>query len=395
LLLSAVITSALPSHPPLIDKHYSFDKHSIHGRVPLRIMLHISLILLLSAVITSALPSHPPLISPKVTSLIGYSLVARTTGNSSLWQLETEDKWKLGPALLLDLHGLSRYSMGRDYAELLAAVAVPNLERFFGLAVPNATQRTLLFAFLDWQWEAFLSPHVPREYLEEMQGVADASPELRLGATRMVTLAVGPADEDNWQVVVDSECPGGGGGACPFSAAQLAEIVYILGHLFDEAPGGRRAAAFSCDMFAAWGPRVPGGALLSSRNLDWVIDSGVSTAKLVTVIHPPEPGRITHATVGFAGFLGAIAGQSSAGLTVSQSNLDNSRVTMDGASWPYRLRYLMETARTVADVRAVYSEGSQAVTAGSANHVVAAQASEHWSAVMALVHNPFKRPSHC
>ena len=319
-----------------------------------------------------ALPAHPPLISPIVTTVTGYDLVARTDGNSSLWKLTTTDKWALGPALLLDLRGRDRFSMGRDYASLLASVAVPNLAGFFDLAVPNATQRALLFSFLDWQWAEFMTPHIPREFLEEMRGIAAESQELGSGAIRMIVLAVGPADEDNWQIIVDSECPDSG--ACPFTAAQLSELVYILGHLFDEAPGGRRSAAFSCDMFAVWGPRVAGGSLLSSRNLDWVIDSGVSTGKLVTVYHPPEAGRHAHATVGFAGFPGAIAGMSAAGLTVSQSNLDNSRVTMAAASWPFRLRYLMETAAEVADVRAVYSAGAQAATAGSANHVVAAQA---------------------
>jgi len=104
-----------------------------------------------------------------------------------------------------------------------------------------------------------MAPHIPTEYLEEMKGMTDASRELGIGAARMIVLAVGPADEDNWQVVVDSECPWWPAESVLLTAAELAEIVYILGHLFDEAPGGRRAATFSCDMFAVWGPRVAGG----------------------------------------------------------------------------------------------------------------------------------------
>jgi hypothetical protein len=42
--------------------------------------------------------------------------------------------------------------------------------------------------------------------------------------------------------------------------------------------------------------------------------TGVNKAKLITV-YKPEDGGITHATVGFAGFYGALAGMSAEGIT--------------------------------------------------------------------------------
>ena len=210
-----------------------------------------------------------------------------------------------------------------------------------------------------------MSPHVPAEFADELSGLANASEPLWTAMTRLLVLAVGPADGDNWQAMINAELASGA--QCPFSAAQLAAIVDALSHL-----GG--AAKFQCDMFAAWGNRTIDGRLIGSRNLDWVPDSGFGKGKLITVFHPPEDGRTPYATIGFAGFIGAIAGMSAAGITVTQSNLDNSLVTLDAAAWPFRLRYIMETAATIADVRAIYSSGPLAATAGTANHLIGSNA---------------------
>lgn len=316
--------------------------------------------------LAAASAAHPPLLNPLLaTNSTPYTLLATDPASAStLWRVSSNFTWALGAPLLLDLRG-SRAQQGAAYARLVGGTARENIDALFSLLVPNATQRSLLLSFLDWQW-TFLAPHVPAEFLAEIGGLAAASPPLWAAARRLLALAVGPADGGNWRVVIDDERSSGA--PCPFSAAQLEECVAILSHL-----GG--VATPRCDMFAAWGPRTRGGSLYASRNLDWVVDSGVSTAKLITVYHPPEGGRAPYATFGFAGFLGAIAGVSSRGVTVTQSNLDNSRVTMRAAAWPFRLRFILEVAATVADVRAVYAAGAPlAATAGSANHVVACQA---------------------
>ena len=64
-----------------------------------------------------------------------------------------------------------------------------------------------------------------------------------------------------------------------------------------------------CDCFAAWGPRTVDGNVRASRNLDWTKDTGISSAKIVTVYHAVEQNQHTYATVGFAGFSAALAGK--------------------------------------------------------------------------------------
>ena len=67
-----------------------------------------------------------------------------------------------------------------------------------------------------------------------------------------------------------------------------------------------------CSHFGVWGKRTEGGKLFTGRNLDWLANSGLSDhSKLITVYH--LPGTLTHATTGFAGITGALAGMSSAG----------------------------------------------------------------------------------
>ena len=84
---------------------------------------------------------------------------------------------------------------------------------------------------------------------------------------------------------------------------------------------------------AVWGSRTEGGRLISTRNLDWDKDTGISKLKLVTVYDIDGLGS-PYATVGFGALLsGAIAGMSKNGITVSEANLDNSEVTFQGFPW--------------------------------------------------------------
>lgn len=60
-------------------------------------------------------------------------------------------------------------------------------------------------------------------------------------------------------------------------------------------------------------------------------------------------------TIGFSGFFGALAGQSEAGITVSEANLDNSRVSFDGIPWPIRLRQLLGEASSLSEARRMWA----------------------------------------
>ena len=349
-------------------------------------LLHASLAASCLILLASALPSHPPLLAPALAAASFSRLAVDAATNSTLWTVSASpQRWELGDALLLDIRGHSRFSQGGAYARLVGSRALTAVNSLFSVLLPNSTTRTLVDRFLDWQWESFMAPSLPSEYAEEVAGIANEDRGLWGLLARLLALAVGPADGDNWRAMIDTELAGGA--VSPLTPDELNAVVYALSHL------GGVGSWRTCDMMAAWGPRTLGGDLLATRNLDWVVDSGVSVSKLITVYHPPDRSRTAHATVGFAGFVGAIAGMSARGVTVSQSNLDNSRVVLNASAWPFRLRYIMETADTVADVRRVYSPpGALAATAGTANHIVGAQsdaASGRSAAVAAECIAPF------
>ena len=74
----------------------------------------------------------------------------------------------------------------------------------------------------------------------------------------------------------------------------------------------------------------------------------------MTVFHPPEPGRHAHATFGFGGLIGALAGMSAAGLTTHEANLESNRDSFRGFPWLLRLRYLLERADNLASAEDVW-----------------------------------------
>jgi len=68
-------------------------------------------------------------------------------------------------------------------------------------------------------------------------------------------------------------------------------------------------------------------------------------------IYNPDDGAYAHATVDFAGLFGALTGMNSKGVSVMQSNLEENEITFSGFPWTLRLRYVMENAATLAEVR--------------------------------------------
>lgn len=120
-------------------------------------------------------------------------------------------------------------------------------------------------------------------------------------------------------------------------------------------------------MFGVWGSRTAGQRLFSARNLDWNKDTGVNKAKLITV-YKPEDGGITHATVGFAGFYGALAGMSAEGITVHEANLEENEITWDGFPFGLRLRYVMEWAKNLSEARVIWEMTNNTV---GFNHMIA------------------------
>lgn len=77
----------------------------------------------------------------------------------------------------------------------------------------------------------------------------------------------------------------------------------------------------SCSIIGAWGGAVASdaeGRLLQLRALDWDTDGPFQKDPVVVVYHPEEGQGHSFATMGWAGFLGAITGFSSANVAVSE-----------------------------------------------------------------------------
>jgi len=121
-----------------------------------------------------------------------------------------------------------------------------------------------------------------------------------------------------------------------------------------------------CSMFGVWGSRTNDTSLYTCRNLDWNTDTGIARAKLISVYHPND-GKYTHATCGFAGMIGALAGMSSKGITVHEANLEENEETFFGLPFVMRLRWVMENAANLEEAQAIWEETNNTV---GFNHMV-------------------------
>ena len=93
-------------------------------------------------------------------------------------------------------------------------------------------------------------------------------------------------------------------------------------------------------MMGAWGPASFSGRLVQLRALDWDTDGPFQQWPVLTVFHPSAAtGGVPHATLGWAGMLGAITGVSSAGIGISEKVWDayKGQDNMYGYAWNFLL----------------------------------------------------------
>jgi len=119
-------------------------------------------------------------------------------------------------------------------------------------------------------------------------------------------------------------------------------------------------------MFGVWGSRTQDGSIYTARNLDWAKDLGIAKYKLITVYHPND-GKYAHATLGYLGFTGALAGMSSQGITVHEANLESNDITFGGFPWVLRLRYIMENAQNLQEGKTLWENTNNTV---GFNHMI-------------------------
>jgi hypothetical protein len=328
----------------------------------------------------AAVPGH-------VSEVASFEVLGKS-GSSALYavHLAAADEYSSGPVQLLDLHG-SRREQGEAFGVLGGKATKENYDALIGSLIDTKTptgllEKTALEAILDWQWSAFLSKDVAGTHLaDELSGFAEGcASALPLGAHfckhaagRMQVLANLPGDISDVVYVLLAELHGvvlqaaatalraaghGGGGGDDDAVVRgfLSRVRWPLAQ---------------CSMFAAWGGRVAGGGLLSGRNLDWNHNTGINTYKLVTVYHPPEANMHAHATFGFGGLIGALAGISAAGITTHEANLESNRDTFKGFPWLLRLRRVLEGSSNLEEAQELWRNTSNTV---GFNHMVASAA---------------------
>jgi len=291
----------------------------------------------------------PIIAEPSVITLV------RASGQSSLYQVQlpagtqwpyAENPW------LIDLRG-SRRTIGYDYAALLHAETLDTFSTFLNSVIPSMEDQILIATFLDYCWDSFLAPNTHQRFLEELEGMY--SYHVQHGTTnglttdavarRFYTLANLPADTDNIISMLEQELEGNW-------PEWLREVVNEIIKLLEKFEHG-------CDAYGVWGSRTEGGLLYSSRNLDWNSNTGIDKNKLIafyTITDPSKGTPIpTYTTLGFTVGLGALAGMSSQGISVSEMNLDNSEVTFSGSPFPLRLRYILEEGNDLKTSMAAWS----------------------------------------
>jgi hypothetical protein len=312
----------------------------------------------------------------RIVTPTNYGRLA-SEGNSTLYAVKTASPtdYVSGDVQLLDLHG-TRHEQGYAYGKLGGSAALHNYNALLGSLIDTKSllgklEQAALEVVVDWQWKSALSKQVPSEMAEELAGFAEGCKAAlplhksfcERGAGRFQTLANLPGDLSDIIFVLLDELPHAVIAEAEALLARTGQPRSLRGFL-----GGLPWPLAQCSMLAVWGNRTLGGGVLSGRNLDWNHDTGINQYKLVAVFHPPEPGRHAHATFGFGGLIGALAGMSSVGLTTHEANLESNRDSFRGFPWLLRLRYILERANSLSEAKTLWLATNNTV---GVNHMVA------------------------
>jgi len=245
---------------------------------------------------------------------------------------------------------------------------VENYHALLDKVLPEKDLQEIMGVFLDWQYDEYISKHLPTAYVEELNGIGEGAtlraglPQTGLLVKRGITLAsiaVGDVTNDiEW--LIKDELKAAAAVAGDFEAAKAA-VGRLLASgmtakdIADAIANSRVVGLFqTCSMFGVWGSRTKNGQLFTGRNLDWEADTGVAKNKLVTVYH--IAGEIPYASVSFSGVPGAITGMSAAGVTVHEAGDDSTNVTLSGFAWALRLRALMAEASNLREAVAFWKK---------------------------------------
>mmetsp|Transcript_38697 Transcript_38697/g.62913 ORF Transcript_38697/g.62913 Transcript_38697/m.62913 type:complete len:540 (+) Transcript_38697:82-1701(+) len=300
-------------------------------------------------------PSYRLKYKPRISKASGFTLLnTSSNGAGKLYSisLSGDDSYSLGDINLFDLSG-SPEDVGEAYGEILGSSA----SQLHDIWVAQKLNSSMI-PVIDWLWDCSLREWTPKSFLLELEGIKRGGvkagiKDLGRKVARVLTVSNLPSDTQNIEILVENEIkrhgPPSNTSTC---SSRIPEIRSALQSLL-LVPQPTQRSTGHCDFFAAWGSVTEHGRLLSSRNLDITSDTGISKHKILTVYR--LSGQHAYATMGFAGYFGALGGMSEAGITVSEANLDNGNVSFDGIPWPLRLRELLGQATTLQEARKMWA----------------------------------------
>jgi len=197
--------------------------------------------------------------------------------------------------------------MGRQYGAALAGKIRAGIRLYLMAKVVQDWKYPLDYQRL---CASAMRCHIPAEYLEELEGVAQGS----------------GVDFDMLLLLHTH-----------------ADTVHF-GHSWgrpDAAPGKE------CTNFAAWGRWTTHGQLIHGRNLDWTVASGVQSCACVYVGLPRQ--GVPFALVTFAGCIGGVTGMNAEGITFGEMTSSSSAETLDGMPLFFICRRILQYCRSIED----------------------------------------------
>lgn len=302
-----------------------------------------------------------------IQSSVSYNLLKTGPYGSQLFVVNTTSVYQ-DPIQLMDLKAPTSFQQGYDMGYMLGAESIENYNAvvvyLLGDEWWEPPVARLMNAFLDWQWDNYLSKAVPPEYMDEMSGLtaggmkAHVKGDVGKTAQRATVIANFPGSLENLKFIFqdEKEHPPSAemkDALADPDAPNMDEIQRLLAKMQNKWHG------LSCSMFGVWGSRTEEGRLFTGRNLDWLQDMGISKYKLITVFHPPN--GIAHATVGWTGIWGAITGMSAKGLSVHEANLESNDITFRGFPWVIRLRHVMAYSSNIQEALTIWNNTGNTV----------------------------------
>jgi len=192
--------------------------------------------------------------------------------------------------------------VGYQHGKLLAAEARRLADSVLYVAgiYYTVTKRRWFLDVLRDAWKR-LEPHTPREYLDEMQGLANGS--------------------------------------------GLSPEEVRLANAFPE--------LFHCSGFALFGKATVGGKLLHGRVLDYMTELGFQREAVVFVVK--KRGAIPFANVGYAGFIGSVSGMNARQVAFGEMG-GGGEGQWDGTPMAILMRMGLERARTLDEAIALFRD---------------------------------------